>query len=63
MTLPPSAEPEPARLPRSVIPRPLLLMAPYLRSAQVGPAALNPYLVHPVEIAGQIALLKKAFSK
>src|SRR5258708_35043039 len=36
---------------------PLLLMAPYLRSAQLGPAALNPYLVHPVEIAGQIALL------
>jgi 5,10-methylenetetrahydromethanopterin reductase len=36
---------------------PLLLMAPHLRTAQLGPAALNPYLVHPVEIAGQIALL------
>jgi 5,10-methylenetetrahydromethanopterin reductase len=36
---------------------PLLLMAPHLRSARLGPAALNPYLVHPVEIAGQIALL------
>jgi 5,10-methylenetetrahydromethanopterin reductase len=36
---------------------PLLLMAPHLRSAQLGPAALNPYLVHPIEIAGQIALL------
>jgi 5,10-methylenetetrahydromethanopterin reductase len=36
---------------------PLLLMAPHLRTAQLGPAALNPYLVHPIEIAGQIALL------
>jgi 5,10-methylenetetrahydromethanopterin reductase len=36
---------------------PLLLMAPHLRSALLGPAALNPFLVHPVEIAGQIALL------
>ncbi len=36
---------------------PLLLMAPRLRTTQLGPAALNPYLVHPVEIAGQIALL------
>ena len=36
---------------------PLLLMAPHVRSAQLGPAALNPYLVHPIEIAGQIALL------
>jgi 5,10-methylenetetrahydromethanopterin reductase len=36
---------------------PLLLMAPHLRTAQLGPAALNPYLNHPIEIAGQIALL------
>src|SRR5437764_12529974 len=36
---------------------PLLLMAPHLRSVQLGPAALNPYLLHPIEIAGQIALL------
>jgi 5,10-methylenetetrahydromethanopterin reductase len=36
---------------------PLLLMAPHLRSAQLGPAALNPYLIHPIEIAGQVALL------
>jgi 5,10-methylenetetrahydromethanopterin reductase len=36
---------------------PLLLMARRLRRAQVGPAALNPYTVHPVEIAGQAALL------
>jgi len=35
----------------------LLLMARHLRHAQVGPAALNPYTVHPVEIAGQIAVL------
>jgi 5,10-methylenetetrahydromethanopterin reductase len=38
----------------------LLLMAPHLRSAQLGPAALNPYTVHPVEIAGQIAVLDLA---
>ncbi len=40
---------------------PLLWMAPHLRRAQrVGPAALNPFLVHPVEIAGQAALLDLA---
>jgi 5,10-methylenetetrahydromethanopterin reductase len=36
---------------------PLLLMAPRIRRAALGPAALNPYTVHPIEIAGQIALL------
>lgn len=36
---------------------PLLLMAPHLRSARLGPAALNPYTLHPIEIAGQIAVL------
>jgi 5,10-methylenetetrahydromethanopterin reductase len=36
---------------------PLLVMAPHVRSAQLGPAALNPYTLHPVEIAGQIAFL------
>ncbi|HLZ30024.1 MAG TPA: LLM class flavin-dependent oxidoreductase [Chloroflexota bacterium] len=36
---------------------PLLLMAPHLRRAQLGPAALNPFCTHPVEIAGQIAVL------
>ncbi len=30
---------------------PLLWMAPHLRRARLGPAALNPYLVHPVELA------------
>ena len=36
---------------------PLILMARKLRQAQVGFAALNPYTTHPVEIAGQIAML------
>jgi 5,10-methylenetetrahydromethanopterin reductase len=39
---------------------PLLWMAPHLRRARLGPAALNPYLVHPVELAGQAALLDLA---
>ena len=36
---------------------PLLLMARYLTRARIGPAVLNPYTVHPLEIAGQTALL------
>ncbi len=36
---------------------PLILMAQRLRRAQVGFAALNPYTLHPVEIAGQTAVL------
>lgn len=36
---------------------PLILMAKRLRRAQVGFAALNPYTVHPLEIAGQAAVL------
>jgi len=39
---------------------PLLWMAPLLRRAQLGPAALNPYTVHPIEIAGQVALLDQS---
>jgi 5,10-methylenetetrahydromethanopterin reductase len=39
---------------------PLLWMAPLLSHAQLGPAALNPYTLHPVEIAGQVALLDHA---
>jgi 5,10-methylenetetrahydromethanopterin reductase len=36
-------------------------MAPHLHRAQrIGPAALNPYLMHPVELAGQAALLDLA---
>jgi 5,10-methylenetetrahydromethanopterin reductase len=36
---------------------PLILMAQRLRRAEVGFAALNPYTVHPLEIAGQAAML------
>ena len=36
---------------------PLMLIARKLRRARLGPAALNPFTVHPTEIAGQIALL------
>jgi 5,10-methylenetetrahydromethanopterin reductase len=39
---------------------PLLLMAPELQRAQLGPACLNPFTVHPMEIAGQIAVLDQA---
>jgi 5,10-methylenetetrahydromethanopterin reductase len=39
---------------------PLLWMAPHLSRATLGPAALNPYTVHPLEIAGQAALLDLA---
>jgi 5,10-methylenetetrahydromethanopterin reductase len=38
----------------------LLWMAPALHRARLGPAALNPYTVHPLEIAGQAALLSLA---
>jgi 5,10-methylenetetrahydromethanopterin reductase len=36
---------------------PLLLMAQATERIRLGPAALNPYTLHPVEIAGQIAAL------
>jgi 5,10-methylenetetrahydromethanopterin reductase len=36
---------------------PLLLLAQHVRRARLGPAALNPFTLHPVEIAGQIAFL------
>jgi 5,10-methylenetetrahydromethanopterin reductase len=36
---------------------PLLMMAKYLTRTRIGPAVLNPYTVHPLEIAGQAALL------
>src|SRR5579871_2467769 len=36
---------------------PLLVIAPHVERAMLGPAALNPYTLHPVEIAGQIAFL------
>ncbi|MCI0633301.1 MAG: LLM class flavin-dependent oxidoreductase, partial [Actinobacteria bacterium] len=36
---------------------PLLLMAQVTEKVRLGPAALNPFTLHPVEIAGQIAAL------
>ena len=39
---------------------PLLAMAGATRRVRLGPAALNPSLLHPVEIAGQIAVLDAA---
>ena len=39
---------------------PLLLMARETERVRLGPAALNPYTLHPVEIAGQIAALDSA---
>lgn len=36
---------------------PLLLMAPHLRRARLGPAAVPPSRVHPIDIAAQTALL------
>ena len=39
---------------------PLLWMASGLHRARLGPAALNPYTIHPIEIAGQVALVDLA---
>lgn len=39
---------------------PLLLMARATERVRLGPAALNPYTLHPVEIAGQVAALDAA---
>jgi 5,10-methylenetetrahydromethanopterin reductase len=39
---------------------PLLYLAQNVKRAKLGPAALNPFTAHPVEIAGQIALLDMA---
>jgi 5,10-methylenetetrahydromethanopterin reductase len=39
---------------------PLLFLARHVKRARLGPAALNPSTVHPVEIAGQIAVLDQA---
>lgn len=36
---------------------PLLIMAQATARIRLGPASLNPYTLHPVEIAGQVALL------
>jgi 5,10-methylenetetrahydromethanopterin reductase len=39
---------------------PLMLMAPHIRHAQIGAAVTNPFIIHPVEIAGQVAVLDAA---
>lgn len=39
---------------------PLLLMARATERVRIGPAALNPFTLHPVEIAGQVAALDAA---
>jgi 5,10-methylenetetrahydromethanopterin reductase len=38
---------------------PLLLIAQATGRVRIGPAALNPYTLHPVEIAGQVAALDR----
>ena len=36
---------------------PLMLMAPYIERARLGPAAISPSRMHPIDIAAQAALL------
>jgi len=36
---------------------PLLLMAPHIRNARLGPAAVSPFRMHPIDIAANTALL------
>ena len=36
---------------------PLLLMAPFLTKARIGPAAVSPFRIHPIDIAANTALL------
>jgi 5,10-methylenetetrahydromethanopterin reductase len=36
---------------------PLLLMAPYIQRARLGPAAVSPSRIHPIDIAAETALL------
>ena len=36
---------------------PLMIMAPHIQKSTIGPAILNPFIIHPVEIAGQMAML------
>jgi len=36
---------------------PLLLMAPHIKKARIGPAAVSPSRIHPIDIASQTALL------
>jgi len=37
---------------------PLMLMAPHLRRARIGPAAVSPLRIHPIDIASETALLE-----
>ena len=39
---------------------PLLLMAPYISKARLGPAAVSPFRMHPIDIAANSALLAGA---
>ena len=36
---------------------PLLLMAPHIKRARLGPAAISPFRIHPIDIAASTALL------
>jgi len=36
---------------------PLMLIAPYLERARIGPAAVSPFRIHPIDIAANTALL------
>ncbi len=36
---------------------PLTLMAPYINKARIGPAAVSPFRIHPIDIAANTALL------
>lgn len=36
---------------------PLILMAPHIKKARIGPAAVSPSRIHPIDIASQTALL------
>jgi len=38
---------------------PLLLMAPYITKAHLGPAAVSPFRIHPIDIAANTALLNQ----
>src|SRR5262249_20013446 len=38
---------------------PLLLMAPHIRRARIGPAAVPPSRIHPIDIAAETALLSQ----
>ena len=36
---------------------PLILMAPHIERARIGPAAVSPFRIHPIDIAANTALL------